>query len=762
MNDRLPSLPLPSSAHQAYSSGTVSPRVGSIGSSTSSIADSQSPYTSVASSHGPKTPPSAAVLPPVPSSISSGLHTPLVQPSISGYEQYQPAMNQGPADMYYPPQHMQGGQAQPTPVSSNAMAQYNPHQQPPLLQPGPAQYPNPSPYNQYGYANGLTSPPTAAPVANPLAANQHVLPLPGVATQQGMQNSYSGFDNTGQVAPPGMKPRVTATLWEDEGSLCFQVEARDNHMINGTKLLNVAGMTRGRRDGILKSEKVRHVVKIGPMHLKGVWIPYERALDFANKEKITELLFPLFVHNIAALLYHPSNQNRAQQVMAAAERRKQTENPMRNGQPPAPGLPSLQHHSTMALPGPQQTLPSHANMTTPNSRPPLDRAHTFPTPPTSASSVMGGGMSASEPFSWPHQGVNGTHAANPMSIDTNLSNARSMPATPATTPPGPSLQGMQQYPPTTQAYDASRSMYHHQTPAPSSQQTPSQQHTPHHGQQHHHQGYPGSAPNSSPHDRNMYGPNAVAAAAAAAASGYVKTELSAPPTNRSSIAGPSGNEPVVDNKLPTNGQFTHNGHAGDGVSHGVAPEDEHEHEAEYTHDSNAYDASRAQYNYGAPQVATLSSEHSHMSPDVAAAAVAGHQATSGRSTPRSAASQAYYAQQDYNTPPRTAATAAATQASSNLYNVVSSSDRGAANGGPSQDVYAGPTDLPSALSNGYSTSALNGASTGMKRGRDDDDDRASLDMKRRKTLIESSMPSNVYDASAINRAAPVISAQRHR
>lgn len=42
-------------------------------------------------------------------------------------------------------------------------------------------------------------------------------------------------------------------------------------MINGTKLLNVAGMTRGRRDGILKSEKNRHVVKIGPMHLKGVW-----------------------------------------------------------------------------------------------------------------------------------------------------------------------------------------------------------------------------------------------------------------------------------------------------------------------------------------------------------------------------------------------------------------------------------------------------------------------------------------------------------
>ena len=111
------------------------------------------------------------------------------------------------------------------------------------------------------------------------------LPLPTMGSNASQPPASSGgqqyqqFDNTGQVAPHGMKPRVTATLWEDEGSLCFQVEANgvcvarreDNHMINGTKLLNVAGMTRGRRDGILKSEKTRHVVKIGPMHLKGVW-----------------------------------------------------------------------------------------------------------------------------------------------------------------------------------------------------------------------------------------------------------------------------------------------------------------------------------------------------------------------------------------------------------------------------------------------------------------------------------------------------------
>jgi hypothetical protein len=45
----------------------------------------------------------------------------------------------------------------------------------------------------------------------------------------------------------------------------------DNNMINGTKLLNAAGMSRGKRDGILKNERGRMVVKIGAMHLKGVW-----------------------------------------------------------------------------------------------------------------------------------------------------------------------------------------------------------------------------------------------------------------------------------------------------------------------------------------------------------------------------------------------------------------------------------------------------------------------------------------------------------
>lgn len=34
------------------------------------------------------------------------------------------------------------------------------------------------------------------------------------------------IDTTGQIAPVGVKPRVTATLWEDEGTLCFQVDVK--------------------------------------------------------------------------------------------------------------------------------------------------------------------------------------------------------------------------------------------------------------------------------------------------------------------------------------------------------------------------------------------------------------------------------------------------------------------------------------------------------------------------------------------------------
>lgn len=166
-------------------------------------------------------------------------------------------------------------------------------------------------------------------------------------------------------------------------------------------------------------------------------------MEFANKEKITELLYPLFVNNIGAMLYHPANQTRTNQVMAAADRRKQEQQGGQTQVRPHPvtGLPSMQQQPQHAM----ATLPSHS----PLGRPSLERAHTFPTPPTSASSVMGSGMPASDNFNWQGQGMNGQQA---------------------TTPPSASMQNMPPYGSNASGYDGQRQMYGN----PSSQPSPYQ------------------------------------------------------------------------------------------------------------------------------------------------------------------------------------------------------------------------------------------------------------------------------------------------
>ncbi|ORX58113.1 hypothetical protein DM01DRAFT_1333778 [Hesseltinella vesiculosa] len=122
--------------------------------------------------------------------------------------------------------------------------------------------------------------------------------LPWTPISSAVRPSSSCFS----LASPMQRPKLTTTVWEDENTVCYQVDAKsvcvarrqDNDMINGTKLLNVVGMSRGKRDGILKNEKGRVVVKVGAMHLKGVWITFERAKDLAAKFKIEDLLYPLF------------------------------------------------------------------------------------------------------------------------------------------------------------------------------------------------------------------------------------------------------------------------------------------------------------------------------------------------------------------------------------------------------------------------------------------------------------------------------------
>ncbi|DAA76391.1 TPA_exp: Uncharacterized protein A8136_0705 [Trichophyton benhamiae CBS 112371] len=416
-------------------------------------------------------------------------------------------MNQTQPYMDVQSSHLASSQpytSQGTPTE-NSISHYPQYQQPSLLQPGPTAYaPSHSYPPQYGYSNGITSPPSNQPVPNPLNGQgpTQILPLPPLnstapnshgyvpnsASQVQHYSSQTPYDTTGQIAPPGVKPRVTATLWEDEGSLCFQVEAKgvcvarreDNHMINGTKLLNVAGMTRGRRDGILKSEKIRHVVKIGPMHLKGVWIPFERALDFANKEKITDQLYPLFVHAIGSLLYHPVNENRANAIVTASDRRR-----IESSQPlgrPGPGghPPPLHHHHSMQNPTTTHMSQPSSLATMPHpmpGRPPLDRAHTFPTPPTSASSLVG---MPNQPgsYEWNGQNMsNGVQSSQPLPLESGMNGTRSMPTTPATTPPGANMSAMQAYQGQS-AYSDSKA-YYSSAPAPqshyASQQPVSQQ-----------------------------------------------------------------------------------------------------------------------------------------------------------------------------------------------------------------------------------------------------------------------------------------------
>jgi protein SOK2 len=319
-------------------------------------------------------------------------------------------------------------------------------------------------------------------------------------------------------------------------------------------------------------------------------------------------------------------------------------------------------------------------------------------------------------FQWgPQGGIQGT---NPLSIDTGLSNARSMPTTPATTPPGSSIQGIQQYQQNSQPYDTSRQMYSAPPPPQGvySQSGPDQRY---------------SQPSS-----------------------YIKNEMGPP-----SVRAPGAEGEHHDPK-DANGMIHHQSQGP--VGHGPEDEPEHEHEAQYTHDNPApYDSSRGSYNYAnGPAVGSLPSEHAHLSPEMTGSP---NHPASGRATPRTtSSSQPYYAQQGgYNTPPRVQ------PPSSNLYNVMSS-ERGTANGSGSGEVYPPQAELGSSIPNGYPAQqpVMNGSSN--KRGRDDDDDGrpdsrgpGGDELKRRKTVHEGSVsgPSS-YEAAPLNRARSTITARR--
>lgn len=251
--------------------------------------------------------------------------------------------------------------------------------------------------------------------------------------------------------------------------------------------------------------------------------------------------------------------------------------------------PGLQHHH--ALQTPMSSHMSQPPMSGQHgARPGLERANTFPTPPASASSIMGVPNQGSS-YEWGNQ----VPPTQPLSIDTSLSNQRSMPTTPATTPPGSNMQGLPSYQP--QSYDSSKPYY---SAAP--------------------QSHPQYAPHTPLTQSGMpsYGQSMP--------STYMKSEM-APPNPR-----PGASEPDSAERNPDRYQ----------------PE---EHDQEYI-PTQGYNSNRSSYTYtNNPSVANLT-EHAQLTPEMTSSP--SQQNGSGRMTPRTSGSQPHWAS-GYNTPPRPAA-----------------------------------------------------------------------------------------------------------
>jgi protein SOK2 len=398
--------------------------------------------------------------------------------------------------------------------------------------------------------------------------------------------------------------------------------------------------------------------------------------------------------------------------MAAVDRNRRPD-PMQTQRymtgPTASQPPSLHHHHSMSNPiGSAMSQPPHAIQPHPSTgRPGLDRAHTFPTPPTSASSIMGMGNQGSS-YEWNGANVPNPASNQPLSIDTGLSNARSVPTTPASTPPGAVQQGISY--PSAQSYDGSRSMYS----GPPSQ--PGQYHT---------QGQPMMAYRSD-------GP-------------YPKTEM-APPSRITDVTD-EGEVKPADGMMP---------HGSDQNAPSGA-EGEHEQDHEYTHSSAPYNGNRGSYGYSSSAApGAIHPDHPHLSPEMTGSP---HQNGSGRATPRTTTTGQAWSS-GYPTPQRQAAP------SSNLYNVMSDT-RGASNGNAPHDGYPAPGQYSN---QGYPPT--NGVTGSVKRNRDDEEqdpyrpDSVQGDdmggMKRRKTMEGGAVGPYAQEPNAGLQRAHTMTAQRAR
>ena len=400
-------------------------------------------------------------------------------------------------------------------------------------------------------------------------------------------------------------------------------------------------------------------------------------------------------------------------IMQATERRKQHEKQQQQsslqGQPGSQP-PALHHHHSMNNQmSSHVTQPVHSIAPHPGvGRPSLDRAHTFPTPPTSASSIIGNQAGTCE---WDRFST-GVQASQPLSIDTGLSNTRSMPTTPATTPPGNSIQSMQSYQ-NQQSYDNSRSMYS-VAPQPQTQYA--------------------SQPNVAQQNLARFGQPMQSNA-------YMKSGMG-PPTSRATGSGGEGETGDIKADPYVHSQ------GNEQVGHGTGEEEaEHEHDTEYTHDNSAaYNANRGPYTYNTGSaIGSLHGEHPHLSPEQVNGSP--HANGSGRGTPRNPSVSQPQWPSGVHTPPRA-------PPSSNLYNVMSDA-RTTTNGNTGENYSSTPFEPA------YAPSTANGTMSG-KRGRDEDDQEHARPnsvgdsndlLKRRKTGREGSI--STPTTASYDQARPV-------
>lgn len=399
-------------------------------------------------------------------------------------------------------------------------------------------------------------------------------------------------------------------------------------------------------------------------------------------------------------------------VQESQQRRLENSQPVRT-----PQTTPLHHHPL------QSSTPSHVPQPGPAlgsqsaNRPGLDRAHTFPTPPASASSLMGI-TNPSNTYDWSGHNMNsGVSSSQPLSIDTGLSNARSMPTTPATTPP---LHSLPSYP-SQSSYDTAKP-YYSAAPSSHSQYAPQ--------------------PSLAQTGLTAYGQSMPS-------STYMKSDMG-PPSGRT-----AGVQADNESDVKSDRYVHHNGPVGGGAGDSVP-----EHEPEYVHDNGSgYGTNRGSYTYTTnPSVSSLTGEHSHLGSDIAVSP--SQQNGGGRMTPRSSNTVSSQWASGYSTPPRPSAPSA-------LYSMVSDARSSAANGS-SADPYSVTSNSAPAY-----PSTMNGSLGSNKRLREDDEvDRfvrsdcrgTEFDHKRRKTLTEAPVVGGPVggESLALQPLKPVGLMSRHR